>query len=1017
MSSNELEVLLSPSGTIEFFAGKTERERKEFSVQAVNTLKAAIDHIVNNWSAPRNEQRLEAARLAVLATGTFTEIKKFALDGLAKPEHCLAVLMDRKPSWLDKWMEMVLQDAPYLYLPIIRTMEQAGLGQAPRNTAYFTGLLLNEVRRDPSGYFFSDHSPIEDVWSLLTDLETMKQFLSPTWEHFGGRWRSRGDQLHRSSELQGNQFHTACAVATPLKESLLRLSSEQVLEPERLRDTAFETLIRMTADGPADSPPAYMGMNDPVSWWTAIIDALSQGNEHALTNKYIGLLASKDPQVLSWSLEKLATFPVESIPLPDLYANIGTALSIKKKDPALHVLKLMQHVLKQRPAELETVAPLVASGLEHSSTEVQKRTIDFLEKTGAYKYSNTVNEMQYRSHSLKGLLKQRFDDLLRTSGAQPESDSQYTNYSPEDEETLIEKAFQLPPALADAAAIPEALDSLHSGSPISNGLMLNSMEIPRMRLENALTPLTDLDGLIYLAIRVVKRQATSDEVELVLDGLSRLCAIKVDDFESRVSALRKELNAIIRADDEWASQFFTPFDGQDHVQAITALLDSWIEGKVRKPNTGNGGMQLSELLLFFATRLHRMNSRIAQRRALPLLAAPTHKGGWIDARVLPGRLSEYITSGETPDLLDQVQCLLRIAPEFRADALGQLSEQQDEFHSALRFALGAKLEGPVVTAEVWAAAWRCREPRGTSKFLLEKFGCYGPDAFTAATYRDYPDAIKRSMSAYSHGALPELLKSFPPKIPHRSLHFPAVLLHEEIFNAWTGGLGPIDLIWPGLQESYLAFQTKILAQYITSTGTYWKGSWDLLFDPDVPTVANGAWLIALALCSKQKEAARLALDALICSVDDGRLDGQTFGTVFGKMAISENTSMTKWMQALSEVARISAMHGQFALDAIEACLPHLYLPHQDRPPSIPMLELFHELCTKYGETPKEEYTKTYLRAVPGTGKGAKIAKMLLAMTQTDKVNHHRREVILQILDIRIQRAERWQRLVEANRIQ
>lgn len=1014
MSGTELRTLMTAQATIEFFSGKSEKERKSFSAEAMQTLKTAIDKVVQNWSAPRDEAGLEAARVAVLASCGFTEIKKFGLDGLPQPHHCLAVLTDRKPSWLDKWMDFALQEAQYLYWPIVHQMEGAGLATAQRSSSYFLGMVLVREQGGNQSVPFFDQDLVEDVRGLLADTNTMKTILSPIWDQLNGRLRRSGNQLHKFFEIERSQWNIVMRVAPPLKAGLLKLAEQGLIEPAMLRDAAFEGLIRMTSDGPAVSSPSYMGIESPVTWWTTIIDALAQDST-LLIPKCIALLTSKDPQVICWSLEKLAACPMELLPLTDLYANVGTALSNKKKDPALITLKLMQHILNHCPSELESVAPIVTIGLEHASTDVQKRTIDFLEKTGAYKNASTASEMRYRSHSLKGLLKQRVDQLLLDSGALTEElQDNEQNYSAVDEENLLERAFQLPVELAEAAEVPAALEALQSEQPAPYGLKLDSMHIPRLCPENALAPVTELDDLIYLAIRVMQQQANSDEVEQLLDALSRLCSVQPEDFENRVSALRNEVRKHMQPNNDWAASQFTPFTGWFFVFDVTALIDSWITGKARQYTVPEDSTTPSELLLFLAKRMERINSRLARRQALPLLAAPTHKGGWIDGRVLAQRLSAYDSLGETPDLLDQVQCLLRIAPEFRKESLELLSDRQDEFHAALRFALGAEPGGPVVCPELWAAAWRCREPRGTSELLREKFGCYGPDAFTAATYQDYPDAIKYQTSTYSsNGVLPKLLKSFPPKIAKKSAYFPTVLLHEEFYAPWNG-VGPVDLMWPALRESYLAFQTKILAQFIGSTGTYWQGSWDVLFDPDVPTIGNGAWLIALALCAKQKKAARLALDALICSIDDGRLDGRTFGKVIGRMANSQNTSMNRWMQSLDEAARISPMHSQFALDSIEGCIPHLYLPHKDRPPSVPMLELLHELCTKCGEAPKEESTATYLKAVPGKGKAASLAKMLLEMKPTEKAARHRQAVALQILDVRVQRAERWHRTLQNN---
>jgi hypothetical protein len=319
-------------------------------------------------------------------------------------------------------------------------------------------------------------------------------------------------------------------------------------------------------------------------------------------------------------------------------------------------------------------------------------------------------------------------------------------------------------------------------------------------------------------------------------------------------------------------------------------------------------------------------------------------------------------------------------------------------------------------AELWVAALRCRDPRGENQELLNQFGPIGPDAFVPAKYTSKPEAVRAARQVFSAHGVPPLLLVTEPPLANRDalLLFPTVLLHDSRSTFWFTP-GCIDQLWLQHRESYLAFQAMIMVMYISSTGTYWQGSWDVLFDPDVPLGGNGVWLVALALCAKQKEASRLALDALVCSIDDGRMDGRTFGSVLGQLSDSENISFKRWVGALEEVAKISPLHQQFTVDSLEALIAHLPLPDKDRQAQVQVLELLLETCITSGEVIQQEATRNYLKAITSKGKAATIAKQLLLLESSGKTVQHRRTVATQVVELRIQRAERWQAMLNGTR--
>ena len=81
-----------------------------------------------------------------------------------------------------------------------------------------------------------------------------------------------------------------------------------------------------------------------------------------------------------------------------------------------------------------------------------------------------------------------------------------------------------------AAAVAERADT----APVSGPATFDGTDIPRLRSDQRITPIEDLDELIEVCSRVIEDDSLVDDVERTIDGVSRLCDQKPDDFEQRV---------------------------------------------------------------------------------------------------------------------------------------------------------------------------------------------------------------------------------------------------------------------------------------------------------------------------------------------------------------------------------------------------------------------------------------------------------------------------------------------------
>lgn len=990
--------LVADRTVLKLFANATEKERKFVASTAVELLRSAIDDMVAhvNWDANKphvpRPKNMSTRRLAVLCTANFPEIKKFGFDGLANPDEAYVAMRDRRPDWLDNWLAFVCEAAPVTYWNIVRRLELECSVTCQRTMSYQLGMAMSGGA-DVGALLTSDPQLCsEELWDLLENEQSMRRLLEPRWTDLPRTSPGR-DRLGRREELNRAQQDRCRTAAPNWKKALLLFGSEGKICPSRLLKIAFVSLAKISAE--EAKPTSEWGLSEtPISWWSTLIDGLPKESNDALLQQYLGLLSCKESNTLNWALNHIAGFPSNRIPLNDFCMNLGTVFSIKLKESAVKALKILQTLSREHVDQLELIGVTAAAAMEHSSVDVQKRAIELLEVSGAYKIETVAGEMRSRTTVLKGLLKQRVEDLLRAGGESDGAEGAGIQVAV-DEEELRRRIESIEPKYVELARIDDALRALDSESgECPEGLNLNSIEIPRLDPDARISPVADLDELIFLAIHVLEGKANSIDAERLLDGVSRLCDLAPGDFADRVSALRKLVRKIEAAD---------PWTVTDATMFFVALVKCWIERETQEASERTSRLERS----FFQVRISQMLGRVAAAQPVPLLAMPSHAGGFIDPLLVRHRLAAYEAAGITPDIADVIQCLLRLAPENRDETLSMLPAGASEIVSAFRFACGGELEGPLIHAELWAAALRSRAPQEFNSELLEKFGSYGPDAFEVASFRANPENLQP-------GTYPQLQRSGRVLMTESCgssgkdlTLFPLVLLHDHKWNGWWNSHS-VELTWPLNQEPFLAMQVRWLANCVHTGSSKWVLPCELLFDPEIALNRNGTWLIAIGLGANNKVMSRFCLDALICGIEDGRIDGVSFGRVLSQICQSTCITLLRWFDAFREISRISPMHARFAQQALEQGLKGLPLPNQHRQPNTPWIELLQEICIITGEPVKEESTRTYLSSITSKGKGAKLAKFLLEMRPAAHAQSHYRAAALQLLEIRVARAEKWQ---------
>jgi hypothetical protein len=255
---------------------------------------------------------------------------------------------------------------------------------------------------------------------------------------------------------------------------------------------------------------------------------------------------------------------------------------------------------------------------------------------------------------------------------------------------------------------------------------------------------------------------------------------------------------------------------------------------------------------------------------------------------------------------------------------------------------------------------------------------------------------------------PPLPEKMPPD-------FPAALHYAEAARSPHGPRPVVDqacyaLIWPSAREAWCAAGACSLADNLD----WWEACWgnrvylEPLLDPDTHPGRMARLLLLLGLAAKEPGERGLATDVLIAAITDGRVTGASLGEILAEVLALGPAKGARLAKTLADAARTSPLHGETVRTALEMVLagaPEL------RPADLgALLELLQELCVLGGTAVATPAAREFLQAQGGSGKTAKLAKALLALSEAPQAVAYRRQAASLALAGRVERAERWARL-------
>jgi hypothetical protein len=1006
MTQGDLRAILE-AGDVEacvaYFERATEDERKAVAALALewHATQDATTMVADGPGRWRLNPLLGAAAAAVLASCSLSQLKKRRVN-LTLSDTDFRVLEARKPDWITEYAGWSLEQVPAIW-PAVRRLERAGLCRRPATDHYVLGMIEGAASR---------HGKQDVRAALLSDPELLER---EVWRLF---------EVEGSGEFSLAARDKYCRAEATWETGLVALAADGTLPRDRLLDASLDALERDFAQFRA-------------GWFSRFHEALKPTLDERVerVERYLNLLASKIPPTVSFALGALSKVDrAKRMPAGALVERVGPALAARSKGATVSALKLLASAAGRGPALKGRAALVAAQALTHESPDAQGAAFDLVVSLGDRGDEALVAVVRDRVDGMAASVQPRVREWLSPAKAGTRTSSSPATAHDAELEALVARASALAPRFRELAGVDAVVAALRAGRFDVSALRFDGTEFPRLDRAAEIRPIADLDELIDVFSAVLENPDATDDVERVLDGVSRLCGERPSDFDARTKPLRKRATALLERGS--ASDHCGPFLGLRPALDLCGLALSWTSGEAIDPDAAlrfekrNGtsqvpmldyqkkvgkwggtarvvGSEFSAEMLFLSRRALAVARRAAAGRAELLLSAPTHGGGWIDPVVLVGRVEEKTREAGAPDVCDQVQAILRLAPDRREEARRRVKVVESELTQAVRYALGAN-DAPIgPTPALWVAAARARSPFDDDPRVLARHPDLGPDAGGAAKL-----AYRVKLRPAGGGKTwAHLLVDREPRVPPATPpDLPTVRLHCDRNERDTATIRWGATVWPIAREAWLGQGVEVIGMNLD----WWEAQWsdrtylEALTDPDLPLKPMALLVLTLGLAAKQADQSGLAADGLIAAIDDGRVDGPLLGGAMRSLLPTSLIKPSRWAKTLRDAARVSPLHARTVAHAVQHALgDELVEPPRDM---LALLELLKELLVEVGEPVSVAHTRAWLHGCNASGKTAKVVKDLVALTESSDLAG-RRGAALRALERRIERAERWSRNV------
>ncbi|MFO1044455.1 MAG: DUF6493 family protein [Planctomycetaceae bacterium] len=1039
MTEEELQALITTGDAqplLNALASVTESERLKLGKFAASLIKP--EGKGQPW---KNHRTYCCAHLAVFGLGSWEQVKKLnrdlkhlATNDIRFYDWLPEVLKIRRPDWIAHWASHQLADELNPQWGTVRKLVRAGLCPTPSDDNYIIKMV----------HGFWENRVDNREWQLIDGLRADPGLLEDEiWRLFQVEPPGKGVLLF-PNDLDGALMSWG--------HSLKELSASGEVDRSRLLTESLQALRRGRRAAGA-------------TWFFKFHEFLEPTLDERAERQsmYLDLLSNAVPAVISFALDALILLSKEKLLDAPAYLHaVPRVFEVAPKGPPVTAIKLFGPLVKQQPDLTETAAAVACLALGHESPDVQKSAISWLESLKLGPNDVLAGEIDNHIQSVAASLRERVTHLRErvqanaSSGAVPlsgkgvkgkrasdtsvdggeSSKPQRTRNSlgaakaptsgtclsgsssvpndPTPEETSLRNEIaSLTKMQRVAAGIDDGLRVLDHGGELV-AVPVDPLKMIHLLPEHEMTPIASLDELIEVLSSAIEGPCDADQFERLLDGLSRLCDQRPPDFDTRTAPLIKRATKLY-------GEFHPALQYEKGLRGLSLFLpEAWCQrdAKIRINTLKTHQCTGFE---FLVDRVRELFHRIAAGVAAPLLATPTHRGGWLSSVAFVNRLLEWQKQGLDPGTLDVIQALLRLAPDDRKAASVAARKLKAHLGDVVRFALGGPLNesAGLVAAqpELWIAAQRGRDPSQTMSYDKPEYD--GPDMWTPALREWHAIRRPESLPAKSEwplkirvtvqqqfvakafrSELPTLKLNYEPRQDERWVAGEMKRLRQQFPGASREGLETqlhwSDMVWgPGSAAAVLnvwpvnpdpTFVTgivSILSALDAPASTLRRTAEFLepLFASQTRFSEMAQLLLAVSLLAKDTDLNGYAVDALIALIVDGRCVGNELGSVFRRLLISDAVKCNRLSEQLGKVVRVSPLHKHVCSRIVQtmfgeaSALPNGLLPKDAHHLLAPLLEWLIEL-----DEPLHMATRSVLSTVSGSSKSAKLAKLLLERT-------------------------------------
>ena len=950
-------------------------------------------------------------QLALLAMCPLSVVKRMDLWHMASEEEALLieVLLDRQPAWLDQWLEVRFEkDMPGISWKGVQTLIRAGACKKPTGDGYIKSMasyFLTWEENDPETLI-----PLSE--RLLKAPEILEKDVFRLFE-----LESDAFVILRSEEDEG---------AFPGYESwitaLSKLAEAGHVDRSRLLDASLRA---MTSSMSPSQLSGFRKMHERLKPSVQEIKDREKG--------YGDLIATRVSHVMGLGIKSLKKLHrKKQLDIEAFLEAVHPVFEESTKGPAKEVLKVALRYTGS-DAHHEKLSNLALKAMHHLDGEVQEMAFQLLEQVADREDEALVDALKPIREMVSPLLLERIDAWAGT-----ESDSAHQMIEELAFDEVKERADDITPLQLKRVGLNR--NQLMDAFP--GMLQIGVMESSVLAGLEPVEPIQSLDELIQATWDALEDVDSANEIERILDGISRLCTQRPDSFEARTSALLHKLKHPISKDSIQGMA-----DGPAGITLrLRGLLLTWVTGRYNESRDA-GSYEPSPMMELTGDRIEELRKRVLRGQAGPLLAAPTHEAGWIDPVVFVRRL---VALEEDPlsalRVVDFTQALLRLAPDGRGQALKEAAAIEENAGRLVQWALGGDvevLEDDKWDYALWIAAGRARSPRGRLD-ALEVFNVEDnwPDSISPATFQwnayteevggdadnisviprialdtgslsiQSTDSEKNESIARIRNGGQRFFKSLKSMVvasplPHWSA-LPTVALHtRSTHTAMSLDLNAdwlvqwVFMIWPQHIDSVLAAGVASMMDRIDENGVAFAPHYAYLepaFETNRPWTEMMMLAMWVGLVSRDTELRTTAADAMIEGIDDGRGHPASLGRILLKLADGGWVKMNRLADAVRMISQVSSLQQYVMCDVLENVVLHTEGGSRNMHDILQLLLEMHVLLEKEPSGALRSVLKTYT----GNGKAARIARQIEALKTNGDVPA---EVLIQAIEARLERAE------------